>query len=103
MDNNKTTTTTLDVHIASLPPQRQEAIINRAKALSMSIELKKLRKANNLKKSELADKMGVFKSTVSEIEQGDEVSISLLQDYIQALGGELMIVAKMPDREVALI
>lgn len=94
--------TTLDDHMASLSPERQEIILAQAKRLSLAIELKKLRKAASLKKSELAYKMGVFKSTVSEIERGEEVPLALLQNYIQSLGGELVITAKMPDCEVVL-
>lgn len=89
--------------MASLSPERQEIILAHANRLNLSIELKKLRKSANLKKSELADKMGVFKSTVSEIERGDDVPLSLIQNYIQSLGGELSITAKMPDSEITLL
>lgn len=95
--------TTLQSHMDLLPLERQEIVLARVRLISLSIELKKLRKSANLKRSELADKMGVLKSTVSAIERGDEVPLSLIQNYIQSLGGELSITAKMSDSEITLL
>lgn len=90
-------TTSLDDHLAKLPPDRMKMVLNRAKILSLSVELKDIRKGVGLKKRELADRMGVPKSVVSAIERGDDdISLVMLQRYVQAVNGVLSITIQSP-------
>ena len=95
--------TNLDDYMAKLPADRQSRITDKAKRLSQSIELAKLRKMGNLKQSELAAMMGVSQASISKVESGKDIQLSTLQNYVRALGGEVSIIAKMPNSDVILI
>lgn len=86
-----------------MPADRQQVINDKAKCLSQSIELAKLRKMENLKQSELAAMMGVSQGSISKVESGKDIQLSTLQNYVQSLGGEVVITAKMPNSEVILM
>lgn len=95
--------TSLNSYMASLPAERQQVINNKSKLLSQSIELGKLRRAMDLKQTDLADLMGVTQASISKVESGKDIQLSTLHNYVSALGGEISIVVKMPDRTVTLI
>ncbi len=90
-------------YVADLPVDRQQAINNKSKILSQSIELGKLRKTKQLKQTELAAMMGVSQASISKVESGKDIQLSTLQNYVRALGGEVSIIAKMPNSDVILI
>jgi predicted transcriptional regulator len=93
----------LDDYTADLPADRQQLINNKSKILSQSIELAKLRKTKQLKQIELAAMMGVSQASISKVESGKDIQLSTLQNYVRALGGEVSIIAKMPNSDVILI
>ena len=93
----------LNDYVADLPADRQQAINNKSKILSQSIELAKLRKAKQLKQTELAAITGVSQASISKVESGKDIQLSTLQNYVRALGGEVSVVAKMPNSDVILI
>jgi len=73
------------------------------KLLLMEYELiAKLRKDKNLTQKELAEIMEIRQSAISQIENQEDVLVKTLERYIQALGGELELKAKFPDRVVSL-
>ncbi len=90
-------------YMADLPADRKQAINNKSKVLSQSIELAKLRRIVQLKQTELAALMGVSQASISKVESGKDIQLSTLQNYVRALGGEVSIIAKMPDHTVTLI
>ncbi|TDB92606.1 helix-turn-helix transcriptional regulator [Actinomadura sp. 7K534] len=55
------------------------------------------RKAIGLSQSEVADRMGVTKSRVSQIERGEVSTVEVIARYVEALGGELQISAVFGD------
>ena len=93
----------LGSYMASLPADRQQVINDKSKLLSQSIKLAKLRKIKRLKQTELAAMMNVSQANISKVESGKDIQLSTLQNYVRALGGEVSIIAKMPDRIVTLI
>ena len=93
----------LNDYVAGLPADRQQVINNKSKILSQSIELAKLRKTKQLKQIELAAMMGVSQASISKVESGKDIQLSTLQNYVRALGGEVSIIAKMPNSNVILI
>ncbi len=98
-----TTFTSLEDYMATLPADSKQHINDKAKALSQSIELAKLRRAQSLKQTELAALMGVSQACISKVESGKDIQLSTLQNYVRALGGEVSIIAKLPNRNVILI
>lgn len=55
------------------------------------------RKAQGLTQAELADRMGVTKGRVSQIEQGKVSTLTAISQYVRALGGQVRIVADFGD------
>ncbi|MFF4236870.1 MULTISPECIES: helix-turn-helix domain-containing protein [Actinomadura] len=55
------------------------------------------RKAIGLSQKEVADRMGVTKSRVSQIERGEVSTVEAIARYVQAIGGELQISAVFGD------
>ncbi len=61
-----------------------------------------LRKDQDLTQKEVAELMEIKQAAISKIENQEDILIRTLERYIRALGGELEIRAKFPDREVTL-
>lgn len=59
--------------------------------------LQALRKASDLTQVAVAEKLGVSQARLSKLEQGTDMYISTLRDYIAALGGTLQITAEFPE------
>lgn len=55
------------------------------------------RKTFGLSQTEVADRMGVTKSRVSQIERGEVSTIEAVARYVQALGGQIQISAVFGD------
>lgn len=94
---------TFDDYMATLPSDSQARIKNKADTLTQSIELAKLRQSLNLKQSELAERMGLSQANISKVESGKDIQLSTLRNYVQSLGGEVSITAKMPSGDIALM
>lgn len=58
-----------------------------------AIRLQQVRKSHNTTQQELAKAMGLSQSALSEMERRPNITLGLLQRYIEALGGQLEIKA----------
>jgi transcriptional regulator with XRE-family HTH domain len=84
-------------------PKRKARIEKGGELLLMEYDLvSKLRKDRELTQKELADILEIRQSAVSKLESQNDIMIQTLDRYVRALGGELEIRAKFPDREVTL-
>lgn len=90
----------LDQVLASLPPKRRAKIERRASELAT---LKDLRKAVERTQEDLAARLGVGQDTVSRIERRSDILLSTLRRYVEAMGGELKLIASFPNREPLII
>ena len=90
----------LDQVLASLPPKRRAKIERRASELAT---LKDLREAVERTQEDLAARLGVGQDTVSRIERRSDILLSTLRRYVEAMGGELNLVARFPDRAPLII
>ena len=90
----------LDQVIASLPAKRRAKIEQRANELAT---LRDLRRAVERTQEELAARLGVGQDTVSRIERRSDILLSTLRRYIEAMGGELQLVARFPERSPLII
>jgi transcriptional regulator with XRE-family HTH domain len=88
--------------IEALPAERQERIRRAADELLSSMPLHELRRARDLSQEHVAAAMSQSQSAISRLERRSEMYISTLRRYVQALGGELEIVARFPDGSVRL-
>lgn len=74
----------------------KELLLLEAKLISQ------LRKEQDLTQQELAEIMDIRQSAISQIENQEDVLVKTLERYVRALGGELEMRVKFPDREVKL-
>lgn len=57
------------------------------------IGLHELRRALERSQTEVASTLGVSQSAISQLENGGDVKLSTLRNYVQGLGGELRVLA----------
>lgn len=87
-------------YIAKLPDREQKAIKAEADKLMLEeLTLAAIREARRHSQIELADKLGIQQPAVSKIERQTDLYLSTLSNYIRAVGGELEILARFPDRD----
>jgi transcriptional regulator with XRE-family HTH domain len=86
--------------LAALPPKRRAKVEQRAGELST---LKDLRIAVERTQQDLAASLGVGQDTISRIERRSDLLLSTLRRYVQAMGGELDLVARFPNRPPVLL
>lgn len=58
--------------------------------------LSELRKAEKLTQRELARRLGVSQPAIAKIESQSDVQLSTLQRLVEALGGSLEVIARLP-------
>ncbi len=68
-------------------------IRRKSKEKITSIRLQQVRKSHHVTQKELATKMGLSQSALSELERRPNITLSAMQRYIEALGGHLEIKA----------
>lgn len=91
--------TTLKQKLAKLPAKRRARIRSRAEQLvSEEMSLRMLRKAMNKTQADIAKALNVGQDTVSRYEQRTDMLLSTLQSYVHAMGGELDLIARFPNR-----
>lgn len=89
--------TTLRDKLKSLSAERQEKIAPRtAYLIEEEKSLRELREASCLTQEQIAELLGIPQGSVSRLENRKDWRLSTLRDYIQAMGGELHIVVKLP-------
>ncbi len=64
--------------------------------------LARLREAREKTQVALAGALGVSQSNVSRIERQDDLYLSTLREYVEALGGRLQLAAVFPDQTILL-
>jgi transcriptional regulator with XRE-family HTH domain len=64
--------------------------------------LQELRSKRDVTQSDLAERLGIRQPTVSKIERREDVNLSTIRRYVQALGGELHVAARFADGDVEI-
>lgn len=65
----------------------------------MAIELPEVRASRGVTQAQLAERLGVRQASVSQLEHRDDLYLSTLRGYIEALGGRLEVAAVFDDEE----
>jgi Helix-turn-helix domain len=90
---------TLDDFIAGLPEDEQHAIHQEAERLiAEELTLGALRKARACSQDKLGQALHIKQAAVSRLERRTDMYLSTLRAYIEAMGGELDIIARFPDQ-----
>jgi len=86
--------------IKSLSPVRRKKVEARAASLiAEEMSLRNLRQALTLTQERMAETLGIGQDGVSRLEKRSDLLLSTLRTYIEAMGGQLSLIAKFPDRE----
>ena len=86
-------------HFTQEGRQRIDAIKSEQRT---AMPLHQLRRTMELSQRDLAESLKENQPAIAEPEQRDDVYVSSLHSYIEAMGGHLMIVAEFPGGEVAI-
>src|SRR5579883_1529530 len=90
---------TLDEILAALPREERDRIERRGRVLiHEEMSLQELRKAMSKTQATVARRLKVRQDSVSKIEMRSDLLLSTLRAYIKAVGGDLELVARFPDR-----
>lgn len=81
---------------AKMSPQRRQQNDQAVQAEFGLMLLRELRKVEALSQTELARRMGVSQPAIARIEAQDDVQVSTLQRLVEALGGSLEVIARLP-------
>lgn len=85
--------------ITALPPERQEGIEARYQELRQEVEgLRELRLITGKAQAEIATTLKIKQPSVSKIEKQADMYLSTLRSYVEAVGGKLELLVKLPER-----
>ena len=91
-----------DIKAERFSPDEIEKIRREALRDLLEEDLRALREAAGVTQEELAEKVAVDQSQISRLERQGDARVSLLKRYVEALGGELQIVATLRGKVVRL-
>jgi hypothetical protein len=87
--------------VSALPPRRQRRIEKRTQELKQEIEsLRELREITGKAQIDVAAALKIKQPSVSKIENQADMYLSTLRGYVEAIGGELELVVRLPERPV---
>ena len=86
----------LRYEVEARPGAKQRLASKRAETLE-EIRLYELRHAEAISQAELAGRLDVTQGAISKLEHSDDVRVSTLRQYLEALGARLELVAVFED------
>lgn len=90
----------LDDLLSELPIEKRADLEARGQARLEDYQtLQELRKSRDLTQEKLAALLGINQENVSRLERRNDLLLSTLRDYVEAMGGDLEITARFPDRD----
>ena len=81
-------------------PQQRERIAQQKHAISTALALGRLRQSRAVTQRALADTLAVSQANISRIEHEEDLYISTLRSYVEALGGRLQLRAVFGDEYI---
>ena len=80
------------------PAQRKKVEVRTAELIAEEMTLRELRKARKLTQVRMARQLGITQDSVSRLEKRSDLLLSTLRKTVEAMGGNLSLVAQFPDR-----
>lgn len=77
---------------------RRKVQARTAELIAEEMSLRDLRKAMDKTQVSMAKALGIKQEGVSRIEKRSDLLLSTLRGYVEAMGGELLLIAEFPDR-----
>jgi ribosome-binding protein aMBF1 (putative translation factor) len=87
---------------AKMSPERKRRINNKVKKALAEMPIHELRNARGLSQKVLAEALHIQQPAVAKMEKRTDMYISTLRSHIEAMGGELEIIARFPDGNVRI-
>ncbi|MDR3516249.1 MAG: XRE family transcriptional regulator [Azospirillaceae bacterium] len=87
---------------ARMTPEAQAAAEAAASQLDTEMDLAAVRRAMKLSQEEIGQTLQINQGSVAKIEKRTDMYVSTLRRFIEAMGGELEIVARFPDHSVKI-
>ena len=85
-----------------MTPESRERAADMTRQMLAEMPLQELRKARGLSQQALASILNVKQPTVAKLEHRADMYISTLRSHVEAMGGELEIIARFPDGSVKI-
>jgi DNA-binding XRE family transcriptional regulator len=87
----------------ALPQERRERNRRETRGLLKALALFELRQIRGKSQEEIAEELDVQQPAVAKMERREDIYVSNLRRYVEALGGRLEITAHFPDAAVPII
>ncbi|HUO72287.1 MAG TPA: XRE family transcriptional regulator [Solirubrobacteraceae bacterium] len=71
--------------------------------MEAEVRLADLRRRRGVSQATMAESLAVSQPNISRIEREDDVYLSTLARYVQALGGRIEVVAVFPDERITVL
>jgi transcriptional regulator with XRE-family HTH domain len=88
--------------IENFSDERKALITQKTAVLKSEMALHELRQALQLSQTELGHQLNIKQPAVARLEKRTDMYVSNLRKVIEAMGGELDIIARFPDGEVKI-
>ena len=85
------------------PAQRKKVEARAAELIAEEMTLRELRHARKLTQVKMAKTLGVTQDSVSRLEKRSNLLLSTLRKTVEAMGGNLSLVAEFPDRAPVIL
>lgn len=89
----------LRAKMSSESQQKSDAL---AEMMIQEMPLQELRQARGLSQKMLAELLSVQQPAIAKIEKRTDMYVSTLRSHIEAMGGELEVIARFPDGSVKI-
>lgn len=87
---------------AKMSPEAQARVETKAQEMLAEMPLNELRQARGLSQKMLAELLHVQQPSIAKMEKRTDMYISTLRSHIEAMGGQLEVVARFPDGSVKI-
>ncbi len=84
------------------PDERKARVKQKTRQHLVELTISELREQTGMSQTELAEMLGIAQPSLSQMESQSDIRIMTLNRLIKALGGELIITARMPTGDVRL-
>jgi len=81
-----------------IPEERKSKIENRVEKELRSIQLSEVRNLVEMTQKDLAQKIDVSQAAISKMENQKDLNVSTLRKLIEAVGGKLDVIVRLPDK-----
>jgi hypothetical protein len=88
--------------VAQKPVAWHATVEERRRERLAAMPLQELRRARQISQEQLAEELGATQPEISKIENWTDMYVSTLRRFVEAMGGELDIIARFPDGTVQI-